>query len=180
MAKKVITILLIVVCLAAPAAGKELFVATDGTGSEVVADLDKYDVIIYTSHDKSDWLDVDQYVFGFGYQKYFDSVAFHAGLALVNDKETEYWIEEGKDGKPVMRSRVAVNETKVEPAVGVSASKQIGKNTFYIDCFSIRGLKAEARYSYRIDNTDFTVSYVYAPEMEIGGLKVGISAPLTY
>lgn len=178
MAKKVITILLIVVCLAAPAAGKELFVATDGTGSEIIADLGKYDTIIYTSHDKSDWLDVDQYVFGFGYQKNFGSVAIHAGLALVNDKETVYWIEEGKEGKPVKRSRVALDETKIEPIVGASASKQIGKSTFYIDCFSIRGLKAEARYSYRIGETDFTVSYVYAPNMQIGGVRVGIAAPI--
>lgn len=176
--KAIKVLLILILSLAAPAAGKELFVATDGTGSEVVADLDKYDVIIYTSHDKSDWLDVDQYVFGFGYQKYFGSVAFHAGLALVNDKETEYWIEEGKDGKPVMRSRVALDETKIEPIVGASASKQIGKSTFYVDCFSIRGLKVEARYSYRIGETDFTVSYVYAPNMQIGGVRVGIAAPI--
>lgn len=179
MANKALTVLLLLALVSVPAASQELFVAVGngGDASEVIADLGKCHVFAYTNHEYTDWRDTEQYLYGAGVKHDLGLVSVHAGLAVINDKITTHEYKT-IEKQLVKVSRVTLDETKVQLLIGVAVSKQAGKSTYYLDCIWLCGPKAEARYGYRVADTVFTISYVYAPEMQVGGVKVGVAAPI--
>lgn len=180
MAKKLILLLITLAILTLPASGKDMAFLTRGSDHELVVDLDRYFISIYSYVDYQPLLETKQYLFSGGLKRELSFLTAHAGLAVIEDQITTYWFEDTNgDGKPEKLSSGPRENYRLRPLLGVSATKSIGKSTLTVDYFCVgESTKCGAMYKRQISDVSLAVSYIYSPDLEIGAVRVGFSAPL--